>query len=171
MSSITRSLPLHSQRQSRSYILNRGWIDRSAKRVPTYQEVTSSKSKGKQKATDESPFGGPGLDSDDEATQTGLPTGDPDIDEDDFEEIVDRFESSYNFRFEEPLVDATVLISYLLTPYLVTPLSSRHTLVKWILRCEEGTPQGRRPESERSKGRKRSFYRRRRRLRGSSPLK
>lgn len=39
-----------------------------------------------------------------------LPTADPDVDEDDFEEIVDRFESSYNFRFEEPYVTEVLAV-------------------------------------------------------------
>ncbi|KAJ7594856.1 KRI1-like family C-terminal-domain-containing protein [Mycena floridula] len=72
-----------------NYILNRGWIDRSLKQVPTYKQVTSSKIKRTESEAD-------GEDDVD------LPTADPDINEDDFEEIVDRFESSYNFRFEEP---------------------------------------------------------------------
>ncbi|KAF7289267.1 Kri1-C domain-containing protein [Mycena indigotica] len=66
-----------------NYILNRGWIDKSAKRLPTYKEVTSSK-KGKAKSEDQ-PEGSDGDDDEEEI----------------FDDIVDRFESSYNFRFEE----------------------------------------------------------------------
>ncbi|KAE9408719.1 Krr1-domain-containing protein [Gymnopus androsaceus JB14] len=81
-----------------NYILNRGWIDRSAHRVPTYKEVISSKSKGKGKAVEEEDDSPDGNDA--------LPMTDSEGEEE-FEDIVDRFESSYNFRFEEP--DAAVI--------------------------------------------------------------
>ncbi|KAF9268494.1 Krr1-domain-containing protein [Marasmius fiardii PR-910] len=84
-----------------SYIMNRGWIDRSSKRVPTYKEITSSASKGKGKAEEVEEEEA----EDHEGEDNMLPTADPDLDNDDFDEIVDRFESSYNFRFEEPGAD------------------------------------------------------------------
>ncbi|KAG6892027.1 hypothetical protein C0993_005131 [Termitomyces sp. T159_Od127] len=84
-----------------NYILNRGWIDRSAKHIPTYGEITSKGKDKKKKKNDE----GTEAVSDDEGNHSEAhPTEDPEVDEDDFEEIVDRFESSYNFRFEEPFV-------------------------------------------------------------------
>ncbi|KAJ7188861.1 Krr1-domain-containing protein [Mycena filopes] len=80
-----------------NYILNRGWIDRSSKRVPTYGEVTSQSKKGKAKAQPA-----------DDATGSG---GDDETDEEEvFDDIVDRFESSYNFRFEE--TEGTEIKSY-----------------------------------------------------------
>jgi protein KRI1 len=76
-----------------SYILNRGWMDRSANHIPTYMEITSStKSKSKLKEPSSNDDAHP---HDDDANIS-------DFDDDDFEEIVERFESSYNFRFEEP---------------------------------------------------------------------
>ena len=78
-----------------SYILNRGWIDRSAKRLPTYKEITSGKGKGKARA-------GSDVDEDDSADDAEEQADGNDLDEDEFDDVVDRFESSYNFRFEEP---------------------------------------------------------------------
>ncbi|KAL1744835.1 KRI1-like family C-terminal-domain-containing protein [Schizophyllum fasciatum] len=80
-----------------NYILNRGWMDRESKRIPTYKEVTSGKDKGKQRADPDS-----SSDESDDVDENAQPTADPEIDEDEFDDIVDRFESSYNFRFEEP---------------------------------------------------------------------
>ena len=72
----------------RSYILNRGWVDRSSKRVPTYKEITRDDSP--EHVEDEDQNG------DNNGQDDGL------FDEDDFDDVVDAFESSYNFRFEEP---------------------------------------------------------------------
>ncbi|KAI0262233.1 KRI1-like family C-terminal-domain-containing protein [Gloeopeniophorella convolvens] len=81
-----------------NYILNRGWIDRSARRVPTYNEVTAHASSSKSRATQPDTTV-PGADSDAGADADA----DGSLgDENEFDEIVERFESSYNFRFEEP---------------------------------------------------------------------
>ena len=58
-----------------SYILNQGWVDKSKSRVPTYKEVTGSYSED-------------GMDDLDK--------------ENEFDEVAEEFETSYNFRFEEP---------------------------------------------------------------------
>jgi len=76
-----------------SYILNRGWIDRSARRIPTYKEVTV----GATFLNDPDPpvtASGPDVGVD--------PNGNIPEDDDEFDEVAERFESSYNFRFEEP---------------------------------------------------------------------
>jgi protein KRI1 len=52
-----------------SYVLNRGWVDKDANKVPSYNEVVD----------------------DDDGTD----------EEEEYLDKVDRFESSYNFRFEE----------------------------------------------------------------------
>jgi protein KRI1 len=82
-----------------SYILNRGWIDRSAGRLPTYAEVTdikkNKKGKSKAKAAIEAE-----VSPEDEVPVTD---GDAEDDaEDNFDELTENFEASYNFRFEEP---------------------------------------------------------------------
>ncbi|PFH51649.1 hypothetical protein AMATHDRAFT_74825 [Amanita thiersii Skay4041] len=79
-----------------NYILNRGWVDKSSKRVPTYKEITSSK---KSKAESATMSASEALDAsqlDDGAGETGFDS------DTSFESLNDAFESSYNFRFEEP---------------------------------------------------------------------
>ncbi|KAI8927210.1 KRI1-like family C-terminal-domain-containing protein [Entophlyctis helioformis] len=64
------------------YVLNRGWMDTNAKRMPTYDEIV-------------------GKDTDKELHQMGV---DETIDDDEDEEAIeaaDRFERKHNFRFEE----------------------------------------------------------------------
>ncbi|KAI0748330.1 KRI1-like family C-terminal-domain-containing protein [Daedaleopsis nitida] len=80
-----------------NYILNRGWIDRSTKRLPTYKEITGSKKgKGRLDAESDSEGGASGGNSDEEIEERMS------IDDDQFDEVADHFESTYNFRFEEP---------------------------------------------------------------------
>ncbi|CUA71677.1 Protein kri1 [Schizosaccharomyces pombe 972h-] [Rhizoctonia solani] len=74
-----------------NYILNRGWIDKSENRAPTYKEVLGVESKAKAKQELESDQLGEGGDLDNDL-----------LDEDEFDEVADHFESTYNFRFEEP---------------------------------------------------------------------
>ncbi|KAH9042788.1 Krr1-domain-containing protein [Lactarius pseudohatsudake] len=76
-----------------NYILNRGWVDRSARRLPTYKEITAQASSSKDP--------GPSV------VHTGaeVDVGNGDLledDDDEFDEVAEHFESSYNFRFEEP---------------------------------------------------------------------
>ena len=88
-----------------SYILNRGWIDRSTGHIPTYGEITSlgearrkKKGKAKSKVEDDSEMdGGEDLgNSDNDEMDTGL------LSDTSFESLASHFETSYNHRFEEP---------------------------------------------------------------------
>ncbi|PVF96620.1 Krr1-domain-containing protein [Serendipita vermifera] len=90
-----------------NYILNRGWIDRDQQRIPTYDEITNSKKSEKssrRKKHDEEIT--PHRDEPETHAQAGSPEVEEDLDsvdeEDDFDDLTERFESSYNFRFEEP---------------------------------------------------------------------
>ena len=74
-----------------SYILNRVWIDKSKGHIPTYQEITGDV---KVRKSDEQ-----NGEEDDGHEHEQLFE-----DDDDFEEVADEFEQSYNFRFEEALV-------------------------------------------------------------------
>ena len=88
-----------------SYILNRGWIDRSTGHIPTYGEITSpgeskrkKKGKVKFKPEDDSEMdGGEDLGKgDNDEMDTGL------LSDTSFESLASHFETSYNHRFEEP---------------------------------------------------------------------
>lgn len=88
-----------------SYILNRGWIDRSAKRLPTYTEVTSVQNrKKKSKAKDPEDKGDITADDSGSSSESEVDGGTNNVveDENEFDDVADVFESSYNFRFEEP---------------------------------------------------------------------
>ena len=81
-----------------SYILNRGWIDRSAQRVPTYKEITHTKGKRKSKKDSSDHVHSNSEQSESDAQKEV----NNDEEEDTFDDLADTFESSYNFRFEEP---------------------------------------------------------------------
>ena len=90
-----------------SYILNRGWIDRSSPHVPTYDEVTAGSSKRKSKVNEVNAEDGDDIvglidiiGADGQEDEDDSDNGD--FDEEEFDEIAENFESSYNFRFEEP---------------------------------------------------------------------
>lgn len=75
-----------------NYILNRGWIDKSEQRAPTYREIVGPEISKPKKEDVKSE----NLDAAEAEEDNGL------LDEDEFDEVADHFESTYNFRFEEP---------------------------------------------------------------------
>ena len=84
-----------------SYILHRGWIDRSARRIPTYKDIIVGASSSKDPGPSVTPpVADVGADANGELLE-----GD-----EDFDEVAERFESSYNFRFEE--LDASHISSF-----------------------------------------------------------
>jgi len=76
-----------------SYILHRGWIDRSARRIPTYKDITVGSTSRNDPDLPVTPS---------DADAGADLNGDILEDDDEFDAVADRFESSYNFRFEEP---------------------------------------------------------------------
>ncbi|KAF9219815.1 hypothetical protein BS17DRAFT_821454 [Gyrodon lividus] len=97
------------------YILTRGWMDRSSRRVPTYNEIVDSTSKShKPKPTKFQPNPDPdgGGQGSEGAEQSGEGGGEGATlsDEDSFDDLADAFETSYNFRFEES--NAALIPSY-----------------------------------------------------------
>lgn len=85
---------------SYSYIFNRGWIDRSNQRVPTYNEIVEPSSKQSKRKSARSQ-----ADSDVDQNPDNVEReahGATISDEDSFDNLADAFETSYNFRFEEP---------------------------------------------------------------------
>ncbi|CAG8716595.1 1846_t:CDS:2, partial [Acaulospora colombiana] len=80
-----------------NYILNRGWIDRDSERIPTYDEITTSKKpekKSKRKKNDEEVVTNPT----EPHMQNGSPSPREELDsvdeEDNFDDLTERFERS-----------------------------------------------------------------------------
>ena len=99
-----------------SYILNRGWIDRSSGHVPTYGEITSpseQKRKERKKKKAKPAEEGADLSGDNEEGSTSKRTSKTNNEEEEddaaallsdasFDSLASHFEASYNHRFEEP---------------------------------------------------------------------
>ncbi|KAH0829126.1 KRI1-like family C-terminal-domain-containing protein [Lanmaoa asiatica] len=84
-----------------NYIFNRGWIDQSNRRVPTYNEIVESSSKRRSAKSQADPDSIDGVDHNSDDEQVAA-KGAILSDEDSFDDLADAFETSYNFRFEEP---------------------------------------------------------------------
>jgi protein KRI1 len=98
-----------------SYILNRGWVDKDSKKLPTYKDIVGpSKVKKKSKHTKDAETEASSASEDGEEVQEA---DDAEFDEDDFDEINEQFETSYNFRFEEPYVHFTLVNLTALTSF------------------------------------------------------
>lgn len=150
--------------------MNRGWIDRSTRRLPTYKEITSSKTKGKGKAKEDQSDVDTASGYDDEnrkASESEESDGKPgneELDEDEFDEIVDRFESSYNFRFEEPYVASDfglTLARFRIQPYVMFILEEliqlrdiRAISLRW---CGDKIPRAKKRVKNARRARRRSF--------------
>jgi protein KRI1 len=85
-----------------SYILNRGWVDRTAQRHPTYAEITTSEPQRERSRDGSVKESSKQIESQPQLGEA--PEGELEMieEEDEFDDLNDRFESSYNFRFEEP---------------------------------------------------------------------
>ncbi|KAG6331753.1 hypothetical protein ID866_7334 [Astraeus odoratus] len=84
-----------------NYIFNRGWVDHSKQRIPTYNEIVDSSGSSKVgKTTLHNGDGDSDVEAGDERGQAGH--GPTLSDEETFDDLADAFETSYNFRFEEP---------------------------------------------------------------------
>ena len=97
------------------YVLNRGWIDRSDRHVPTYDEIVGPADLIKGSGIQANGFGNHLPDGDEDEDEDEDEGGDEAenaqagpsqpwgvLDEDDFDERAEEFENAYNFRFEEP---------------------------------------------------------------------
>lgn len=115
-----------------SYILNRGWIDRSGKtsRIPSYNEITGSpppsasasgsnaapaakkvKKEKKEKPVKPDEAVEDAGEEEDEEDESKRDPGQNDDEDDEYEYRADDFETAYNFRFEEAFVPFLVLPS------------------------------------------------------------
>jgi hypothetical protein len=120
-----------------SYILNRGWVDKDSKKLPTYKDIVGpSKAKKKSKHTKDAEAEASSASEDGEEVQEA---DDAEFDEDDFDEINEQFETSYNFRFEEPYVHFTLVNLTALTSFSGMVQISRAIRVLLVRQSAEQT--------------------------------
>ncbi|KAM0753786.1 Krr1-domain-containing protein [Meredithblackwellia eburnea MCA 4105] len=90
----------HDEKFLRDYILNRGWLDRADKSIPSYKDITGDDEPAAKKSKKSKKTASAATPEDIESGGAHDPSA-HDEDDEEFEEQAEEFENKYNFRFEE----------------------------------------------------------------------